>query len=306
MVKSKPQKYNDPSSSNYSSQPPSYPSTPFPFAPTFANLSQKALDLIAENLRKDSEPTGVYTIRGVTYLEGQFHEQQIVKGRQCEVFVDSVDEWCPAEILSCRSVDIPATQSVQRTFDVQYTLPSPSPSPTSPEPISYTLNDIKSDKIRLFSAAPVKKITPFNRPEAERGISETTGIGKWQTVSVTIVDEEEERIKQKEREVEEEKERARELEEEKIANERVLLDVENEEDALSSFDPYNTGVYRGIVVSGIAQQSAEVWFLFLDFDFKFSQLELLTEGKEVQFKKRKDNENSTKRNRNVRRKGSDE
>lgn len=36
----------------------------------------------------------------------------------------------------------------------------------------------------------------------------------------------------------------------KKENDSLLADIGAEEDALSSFDPYNTGVYRGVTISG--------------------------------------------------------
>ena len=35
--------------------------------------------------------SGVYTIRGVTYLEGQYHEDRLVTGTKCQIFVEVFD-----------------------------------------------------------------------------------------------------------------------------------------------------------------------------------------------------------------------
>jgi hypothetical protein len=32
--------------------------------------------------------SGVYTVRGVTYLEGQYHEDRLVTGMKCEIFIE--------------------------------------------------------------------------------------------------------------------------------------------------------------------------------------------------------------------------
>lgn len=91
-----------------------------------------------------------------------------------------------------------------------------------------------------------------------------TGVGKWQTVSVRIVNEEEEYERQKQQEIEDQKEEEQKREvwpvlsypdspipqEEKIKNDNLLLDAGDVEDSLSSFDPYNTGIYRGVDISG--------------------------------------------------------
>lgn len=42
------------------------------------------------------------------------------------------------------------------------------------------------------------------------------------------------------------------------------MDIGGEEDALSSFDPYNTGIYRGVAISGPnSTQVNEVGLLIL-------------------------------------------
>jgi hypothetical protein len=99
------------------------------------------------------------------------------------------------------------------------------------------------------------------------------------------------------------------LKEQKKINENVLLEAGEVEDSLSSFDPYNTGIYRGIDISGRnATASQEVCppstQLFTNFMLTLPrQLESLTDGKEVQFKKRKEGGEAQKKVRNIRRKG---
>eukprot|EP00604_Paraphysomonas_vestita_P003920 CAMPEP_0174823304 /NCGR_PEP_ID=MMETSP1107-20130205/23327_1 /TAXON_ID=36770 /ORGANISM="Paraphysomonas vestita, Strain GFlagA" /LENGTH=257 /DNA_ID=CAMNT_0016045353 /DNA_START=164 /DNA_END=938 /DNA_ORIENTATION=+ len=217
------------SHSNYShnhkhhSQPFSSSSTPsnipqFSFPAVGKPLSQKAIELISDNLRDETKPTGVYTIRGVTYLEGKFHEDLLNTGKKCEIFVESEDEWCSGEIIGCHLIPIPHTEIINKLYDIKYT-----PINSSEEK---TENKVKSDKIRLI------------RPTI---VQESTGLGSWQTVSTRIINEEEEYEKEKQRELEEEKEREKVKQEMKKENDSLLADIGAEEDALSSFDPYNTG-----------------------------------------------------------------
>ena len=106
-------------------------------------------------------------------------------------------------------------------------------------------------------------------------VHESTGLGKWQTVSVRIINEEEEYERQRQQEIadQEELEQQKQVslfhclsislclntaislsvflsKEQKKVNENILLEAGEVEDSLSSFDPYNTGIYRGIDISG--------------------------------------------------------
>mmetsp|Transcript_26612 Transcript_26612/g.39541 ORF Transcript_26612/g.39541 Transcript_26612/m.39541 type:complete len:395 (+) Transcript_26612:60-1244(+) len=232
--------------------------------PSLGPLSEKAVDMISENLRDKEGSSGVYTVRGVTYLEGQYFEDRLVGDTECEIFVEEEDDWCAGKIIRCRNVAVPNTEVVQKTFDVEYV------STSSDCALGMkTESGVKSDRIRLIQRAPVAPVT----------VEESTGLGKWQTVAVREVNEEEERKKQQQREKEAEKQRAKAMKASLEEDARALAEAGEGDDALSSYDPYNTGVYRGIAVDsrGDAEGQAP----------KTVEIESLCDGKEVGFKKRK-------------------
>ena len=69
-------------------------------------MSSSVLESIDKNLREDryitfplnydsdssgyrfTNSSGTYTIKGVTYLEGQCHEDKLVRGAECELFIE--------------------------------------------------------------------------------------------------------------------------------------------------------------------------------------------------------------------------
>jgi hypothetical protein len=169
-------------------------------------------------------------------------------------------------VIRCQNHAIAHTEIVQRTYDVKYFIRGEDLTPNTSETAEARLKEveefgIKSDRIRLIQVSKVH---------------ETTGLGKWQTVSVRIINEEEEYERQRQQEIAEQEEFEQQkqvppsllpppslclmellmliacslLKEQKKINENVLLEAGEVEDSLSSFDPYNTGIYRGIDISG--------------------------------------------------------
>jgi hypothetical protein len=83
------------------------------------NIDQtNTLESIAKNLREDE--TGRYTIKGQTYLEGRFHEEKLKTNVECEIFIESLDEWIPAIILSSKEIVVPHTEIKLKSFRVKY------------------------------------------------------------------------------------------------------------------------------------------------------------------------------------------
>jgi hypothetical protein len=66
-------------------------------------------------------------VDGQRYLPGQRHEQLLRGGLYCELFIESVDEWVPAVIMTRREVAIPHTTIALKAFEVRYASPSLSP-----------------------------------------------------------------------------------------------------------------------------------------------------------------------------------
>ena len=61
-------------------------SLPVPGALPASRLSEEAKRMIAENLRGSS--SGLYTIKGQNYLEGELHQDRITRHTRCEIFVE--------------------------------------------------------------------------------------------------------------------------------------------------------------------------------------------------------------------------
>lgn len=91
-------------------------SRPRPGALPANRLSEESKRMIAENLRGSS--SGLYTIKGQNYLEGDLHQDRITKHSRCEIFIESVDEWLAAEIV------LASPGMENRVFSVKYVLPS--------------------------------------------------------------------------------------------------------------------------------------------------------------------------------------
>jgi hypothetical protein len=63
-------------------------------------------------------------VDGQRYLPCERHESLLRGGLYCELFIESIDEWVPAVIISTKEVAIPHTTLTLKTFDVQYTTTS--------------------------------------------------------------------------------------------------------------------------------------------------------------------------------------
>lgn len=179
-------------------------------------------------------------------------------------------------MIRCQNHAIAHTEIVQRTYDVRYVIREEGHDSETTETSLKEIEEfgIKSDRIRLIQQSKVH---------------ESTGLGKWQTVSVRIINEEEEYERQRQQEIadQEEFEQQKQVslfpclslclntaislsifpsKEQKKVNENILLEAGEVEDSLSSFDPYNTGIYRGIDISGKnAVVSQEVWYSSFHF-----------------------------------------
>jgi hypothetical protein len=63
-------------------------------------------------------------VDGQRYLPCERHESLLRSGLYCELFIEAIDEWMPAVIISTKEVAIPHTKLTLKTFDVQYTTTS--------------------------------------------------------------------------------------------------------------------------------------------------------------------------------------
>eukprot|EP01041_Mallomonas_annulata_P007167 gene7167-14590_t len=261
---------------------------PVPLSHTFAAnatttnhrpvLSSSAIESISENLREDS--SGIYTVRGITYLEGQKFEHKFIGGCSCEIFVEAMDDWLPATIEQCKDISVPHTTITLRTFIVVYKLQSEGVEKEVRE------EEVKSDRLRLvLDASSTLTVTEdgdvVEKNSASASVSqvvESTGLGAWTTVSVKITtdeeEEEERRLFQVAAAEEKEAEKLKMLKTSaQLAQDLAEMETDS---ALAAFDPYNTGMYKGIKIGA---------------EMIETDLELLSGGEKIGFKRRKNGGN---------------
>jgi len=196
---------------------------------------------------------GIYTVDGKTYLEGKKFESKIWGGTRCEVFDESLDEWMEGEVIKRNETPIPNTEMYILSFDVEYKRVDPAAQRMHTDEVPLvTESGIKSDRIRLLGTANGELLIPyqdFNLPAAPI-IDENTGIGMWQTVSVKVVDEEENETKQSQIDVV--------LKEEREVKTQSAKESSHADSALDAYDPYNTRMYKGVALHEIVISNAEV------------------------------------------------
>jgi len=139
------------------------------------------------------------------------------------------------------------------SFDVEYKRVDPAAQRMHTDEVPLvTESGIKSDRIRLLGTANGELLIPyqdFNLPAAPI-IDENTGIGMWQTVSVKVVDEEENETKQSQIDVV--------LKEEREVKTQSAKESSHADSALDAYDPYNTRMYKGVALHEIVISNAEV------------------------------------------------
>ena len=230
-----------------------------------------------KSLRKDD--TGIYTIRNQTYLEGSIHEDKLCKGVKCEIFIEDLQgdgDWYPAKILLRKDIPVPNTTIIIRKFDVEYVRMG-----SNGVNLTVHSDDVRSDKLRLLANSDgsllyeedyeiIQKESKYEKEVPITAVDETTGIGKWTTISVKEVDEvaEEKARRKAERELAKEKK-----EKEDYLAEKLKTSIMNNDSALSTYDPYGTGVYKGVKIKSE--------------DIIKHEIDSLSNGQEVKFKKRK-------------------
>lgn len=175
--------------------PPSRPRDPNAIRRPGASKDPDSID----SLREDD--SGVYTIRGQTYLEGKLHEDKMRAGVSCEIFVDALDRWIAASITKLNVVFVPNTEIVMKTFSVEYKYATEEEVEVDADAGQDTTEeDVKSDRLRLLVDSDLRTKEMAAKEEAvavevAKVIDTHTGLGGWSTVSVNVYDEEEEAAK---------------------------------------------------------------------------------------------------------------
>ncbi len=246
-------------------------------------------------LREDS--SGMYTIRGITYLEGQFHEDKLVSGIQCQIYNEEMDDWFDATIKNRKDIIVPNTELKLKFFTISYFIKNDETNENNTEEIIE--ESVKSDRLRIpitennkdLLGTNENSLVDNNKVDSENPkVDEMTGIGRWQTVSVKLIDEEKEKELEEQRRIQEEEERI-ENEKQKKLEQMKLYELNSDfgaDNALSSYDPYGKNIYRGIAIKSDDDNSNIN---------NGNNGNISMNGKKIEFKKRKisDSQNNSQR-----------
>jgi len=239
------------------------------------------------------EPEGRYSVDGVTYLEGKHFPEKMVRGTRCEVWVEGRDEWREGRVVRVQVTAVPNTTLVLRKFAVAFVkkkkeeeeeeeeeggkgggvkkeegvvggvkkeeevvgegVKKEEGKEEEEEEEEEIEEDIKPDRLRMVEAllpGNVGAAPPFLPPPPPPPVDTDTGLGGWQTVSVRTFDEEAERRASLKAIKAETKKRKKEDAEKRS---KMIEEAMEGEDALSSYDPHNRGMYKGIDLNAAAR-----------------------------------------------------
>jgi hypothetical protein len=129
-------------------------------------------------------------------LDGKVFQDKLRNGRNCEIFVEELDDWFPGSITVRKEVHIPNTTITIVSFEVQYTVQFDD----GREELVHETN-VRSDRLRLVASEELDQdiLTAIASEQTQKEIAipsqldNNTGVSVWQTVSVNYVNEEEER-----------------------------------------------------------------------------------------------------------------
>lgn len=181
-------------------------------------------------------------------MEGQHHEDKLITGCQCEVWVEQLEDWFACEILAVSDRTVPNTNLVTKSFSLSFTAKD------STDGIRE--DEVKSDRLRLKLAAGVTvqdieaALATEQQQEKEKDVDLDTGMGEWSTVQVTEINEEEEA--ERARVAEEAAEEARRIVQKPVETKVLPDEPETGDSALGAYNPYNTSgsaMYRGVELS---------------------------------------------------------
>lgn len=146
-------------------------------------------------------------------MEGQAHEDKLVIGTPCEIWIEELEEWMPAHIVGRTEVPVPNTDIVILRFKVTYQKERPeededgaqAKDESDDSANDVTVENVKSDQLRLKcdKSGNWDPHTVDLKGRIAPEVDLITGLGAWQTVSVQLVDEEKERLEAARREQEE-------------------------------------------------------------------------------------------------------
>lgn len=192
--------------------------------------------LTEHELALQQDPSyGLYEVRGQWYMDGTTHQDQLRRGKDCEVFLEDLDEWTAAKIVARTDLCVPNTTIVMTSFEVSYVHPRGKADDDDERNMAISERGVKSDRLRIpCGAAPKPAAAAEPEAGAEEGDEETaaeggrsgegsaeskedgqddvpppplppppeivasTGLGGWATVSVRVIDHEQEQREKEE------------------------------------------------------------------------------------------------------------
>ncbi|OQR84637.1 hypothetical protein ACHHYP_13113 [Achlya hypogyna] len=193
---------------------------------------------------------GFYTVRGIVYLEGQFHEIKLVPKKACEVWIEALEDWRPATITNVISNPVPNTTRTVKSYDVSYRATDDKAAPAATATVA-------SDQLRLPLTLPSEVTTDeqvgadgfidalYSGRSAAYLAAQTPGYGEWSTVSVRIVDDEAE-ARARDAEIAAFEAKKKEIQIERD-NEMIMEESLHADNALGAFNPWG-GSYKGIAL----------------------------------------------------------
>lgn len=141
----------------------------------------------------ESAPSS-YFVRGVEYLEAKHHADAFSQGRRCEVWVEEAEEWANARVVGVAETHVPHSAVSVRRYTLRYPLSRPAVPPAAArvEPLEADLLLVDPERsASVFVEEPrvhpdrMRVRAAVARDEVE--VDEATGMGRWETVSVTVL-----------------------------------------------------------------------------------------------------------------------
>lgn len=218
----------------------------------------------------EDDDDGIYKVGDVTYMDGKKHEHKLKRNCFAQMWLENIEEWVDCVIMSVQSVAVAHTDVTLRSLSAAYYPDTKIVPPSALKSVEDFLaggqhgspcvvTAVPPDKFRVILDG-TEQVLPEHSAQDEVPCDEATGFGGWQTVSVVEVTEVDEEAKKERERIYLEKVAARkEAEAQKERERRDQEDYLNADgdDAMSSYDPWQKGVYKGIVLDPQAKQSSK-------------------------------------------------
>ena len=160
------------------------PSSSSSFSSSAYPLNGRGRPFLTEHeLALQQDPSyGLYEVRGQLYMDGTTHQDQLRRGRDCEIFLEDLDEWTAAKIVARADLCVPNTTIVMTSFEVAYFHPRGKANDDDEGNMAISERGVKCDRLRIpcgAAAAPKAEagVEPGAGADAEEGGEETAAEG---------------------------------------------------------------------------------------------------------------------------------